>query len=179
MKNIFLCKIVPVAALLFFLSAGIMAAQLPVTPECELEAAISELTKNNENFYTLQLRITEIIGPGKNPLHGTDSGTCAESFAVGQTVSASFYEHELQNRPLELEKGQTIRFDMVGVMDEFSTSPGYEINLYDSNITIVKEADSQNNPAPASENSNFWLAAILLAAAILGIAYLALKRKKP
>jgi len=148
--------VITISLVLFFLFCqNVLAALLPVTPKCEIEASIidahKEITKpteyyaGNETMYSLELEITKI---GKMISGGWTNQTCENSFNVGQVIEVSvFKERDLRNQTDELKKGQIISFHVQGVRDEFSEEPWFQIDgVKDWNAGIIIIKDVEKNP---------------------------------
>jgi hypothetical protein len=177
--------------LFFLFSQNVLAALLPVTPKCEIEASIIEGKKElitypdpdlkDETMYSLRLEITKI---GKMIGQGWTGQTCENSFNIGQIIETSvFKERDLRNQSDELRNGQIISFHVQGVKDEFSKEPWFQIDgvrFWNAGITIIKDVEeTPENKIDYEKKSNILFSIIPIFVVILFvILYLIYKKRK-
>ncbi|GEM_PF-3246608 len=177
-------------ALFFLFSQNVLAALLPVTPKCEIEASIIEGKKElfaytdpdlkDETMYFLKLEITKI---GRMIEGGWTDQTCENSFNVGQIIETSvFKERHFRNQSDELKKGQIISFHVQGVQDEYSEEPWFaldEVIYWEAGIIIIKDVEeTPENKIDYEINNNILFFIILVFVVILFAALYLIYRKR-
>ncbi|MDO8512958.1 MAG: hypothetical protein Q7S37_00425 [bacterium] len=178
---------------IFALPKPILAAPVPTTPRCGLEAMITnlsiEITKpdgisyeGGETQYFPTIKITKTSKVG-DTIKGAPK-TCEEAFPIGKIIETSIIKERDLNQGNELKVGQVIGFTGYMRIDEFSKEPGLIIDTNPSNsesVRIIKDVgideDNDGNGETQTNKALYYLLIIPLAFLIFA-GYFIIKRHK-